>query len=583
MFIINYLKSLLGFQKKINFFLNSSEKKRFNLIILFQLLIMLLEMIGIGLIFPVLKIITDNTFLADNYYFTQIQKSFNLERDILGYILFLILFVFIFCKNLIVVIFIYFKAKIVFDVFYNIRSKLFKNYLNQDYIFYIKKNPSNLIKHVQIESQTFMRVFDSLISTYSEIFLMTGTIIIFFVISFKITLFLLLFFLLFVILFLKFFKNKLKNLGAQRESLDHQFLSALQNGIFSFREIFFYNCKNFFIDKFNFVNLKLKYNLMITSVIGQSLRVAIEQFAIVLIGIVIIILIVLNNDISNYIPFFGVAFYSFVKILPSFNKLLLNMQLFLTSQKAIDIILNEYSSIENSDNIQEKKHQVDQFEFKDSIKIENLSYQNDENLKILNNINLIIKKNEKIGIVGKTGSGKSSLLYILMGLVNFNLRGTVSIDGINLNNIRKQWFNKIGYVSQDNLLLDYSVLENITYESDYSKVDKSIYEKVISEANLKEFIEDYKSRKNPKLGSKGITVSGGESQRISLARALYKNSEILFLDEFTSSLDSKTEKKIIENLSKINKTMVIVSHKLSSLTICDKIYEINEGNLKQVK
>jgi len=545
---------------------------------------MLLEMIGIGLIFPVLKIITDNTFLADNYYFTQIQTSFNLERDILGYILLFILIVFIFCKNLIIVIFIYLKAKIVFDVFYNIRSKLFKNYLNQDYSFYIKKNPSNLIKHVQIESTTFMRVFDSLISTYSEIFLMTGTVIILFVISFKITFFIILFFLLFVILFLRFFKNKLKNLGAQRENLDSEFLSALQNGIFSFKEIFFYNCKSFFINKFNFVNLKLKYNLMITSVIGQSLRVAIEQFAIVLVGIVIIIFIVFKADISNYIPFFGVAFYSFFKILPSFNKLLLNMQLFLTSQKPIDIILNEYSSIENSNNIQEEKHQPeDHFEFKDSIKIENLSYQNDENLKILNNINLIIKKNEKIGIVGKTGSGKSTLLYILMGLVNFNLKGTVSIDGINLNNIRKQWFNKIGYVSQDNLLLDYNLLENITYESDYSKVDKSIYNKVITEANLEEFIEDYKSRKNLKLGSKGIMVSGGEGQRISLARALYKNSEILFLDEFTSSLDSKTEKKIIENLSKINKTMIIASHRLSSLTICDKIYEINEGNLKQVK
>ena len=191
------------------------------------------------------------------------------------------------------------------------------------------------------------------------------------------------------------------------------------------------------------------------------------------------------------------------------------MQLFLTSQKAIDIILNEYSSIENSKYIQEEKHQPNYFEFKDSIKIENLSYQYDDNSKILNNINLTIKKNEKIGIVGKTGTGKSSLLYILMGLVNFNLRGTVSIDGINLNNIRKQWFNKIGYVSQDNLLLDYSILENITYESDYSKVDKLIYDKVITEANLQEFIEDYKSRKNPKLGSKGITVSGGEGQRIS--------------------------------------------------------------------
>ena len=205
MFIINNLKSLLKFQKKINFFLNNSEKKKFNLLILFQLMIMLLEMIGIGLIFPVFKIITDNNFLADNLYFTQIQTSLNLERDIIGYILLLILILFIFFKNLIIVIFIYFKAKIVFDVFYNIRSKLFKNYLNQDYSFYIKKNPSNLIKNVQIESTTFMRVFDSLISTYSEIFLMTGTVIILFIISFKITFFIILFFLLFVTLFFKVF------------------------------------------------------------------------------------------------------------------------------------------------------------------------------------------------------------------------------------------------------------------------------------------------------------------------------------------------------------------------------------------
>ena len=108
------------------------------------------------------------------------------------------------------------------------------------------------------------------------------------------------------------------------------------------------------------------------------------------------------------------------------------------------------------------------------------------------------------------------------------MRGTVSIDGINLNNIRKQWFNKIGYVSQDNLLLDYNLLENITYESDYSKVDNIIYNKVITEANLEKFVENYETRKNLKLGSKGIMVSGGEGQRISLARALYKNSEDSF-------------------------------------------------------
>ena len=174
-------------------------------------------------------------------------------------------------------------------------------------------------------------------------------------------------------------------------------MNALQNGIFSFREIFFYNCKDF-LNKFNLFNLKLKYNLTITSVIGQSLRVAIEQLAIILVGIVMMIFIDFKVNITNYIPYFGVVFYSFFRILPSFNKLLLNMQLFLTSQKAIDIILNEYSSIEKPKNIQQEKLQQNYFEFKDSIKIENLSYQNDENLKILNNINLIIKKMRRLGL-----------------------------------------------------------------------------------------------------------------------------------------------------------------------------------------
>ena len=200
----------------------------------------------------------------------------------------------------------------------------------------------------------------------------------------------------------------------------------------------------------------------------------------------------------------------------------------------------------------------------------------------MDNINLEIKKNEKIGIIGKTGSGKSTLLNILMGLINSKYNGTITVDGLNLKDIRNEWFLNLSYVSQDNILLDYSIIENITYEKDLKKINEEKYQRAILNSRLKNLINDFENRDNLKLGNKGITISGGEAQRVALARALYKDPQILVLDEFTSSLDTSTEKNIIENLSKLTKTMIIVSHKLSSLTFCDRVYEIEQGKLNKV-
>ena len=581
MYIINNLISFLRFHKEIVFFLDKREKKNFNLLVFFQIFIMILEMIGIGLIFPILKIITDKNFLADNTYLNQLKFFLNVDGSNFGYLLLLLLIIFLFLKNFIIIIFIIYKSKIVYSVLDNIRSKLFKNYLNQDYSFFVKKTPSQMIKNVQIESVTVMRAFDGLISTYSELFLMIGSITILLLISFKITIYLILFFISFGFLFLKFFRTKLKNLGAERQELDQLILLNLQNGLFSFKELFFYNCKTFFLENFNFASKKLKNNLTINSLISQSTRIAIEQIAIIIASTILIILLLFKQDIKSYIPIIGAIFYAFFRILPSFNKLILNIQLFLISKEPINILtkeLNEtkYTTI-NINTPSDKKN----FVFKDKIIINNLSFSFN-NLKILDNINLEIKKTEKIGIIGRTGSGKSTLLNILMGLIYSNYEGTITIDESNLKDIRNEWFSNIGYVSQDNILLDYSILENITYEKDTKKINEKKYLEAILDSRLENLINDFKNRDNLKLGNKGISISGGEAQRVALARALYKDSQVLVLDEFTSSLDSSTEKNIIENLSKLNKTMVIVSHKLSSLTFCDRIYEIQEGKLKEI-
>ena len=572
----NNLKSLIWFQKKVKFLLDDKAKKKINYIIVFQVFITLLEMIGIGLIFPILKVITDPTYLLNNYYLNQLTSLMEIEREILGYYLIVFLFIFLLLKNFIIILFIYIKGKLIYDVFYNIRSKLFYNYLSKDFNFFINKTPAKLIKNVSQESNTFLS-FEGIISTYSEIFLISGTIAVLLLLSLKLLFYIILF--IFLLIFLKIFKRKLQNL-VSKENLDGRF-RTLQNGIYSFRELF-YNCK-IFLNKFNLVNKKLRNNLMVNFAIGQSIRIFIEQFALILIGLSIFALLIMNLDIRNYIPIFGIIFYSFFKILPSFNKLVLNMQLFLTSQKGIDVLVEEFDH-KNLELIKNKESDINKkFEFKDRIKVDDLSFKYQENITILKNINMEIVKNEKLGIVGKTGSGKSSLLYVLMGLINFNMKGKITVDGIDINEIRKDWFNKIGYVSQDNILLDYNVMENITYESDPKKIDKLKYKNALTNAELEDFLDTYHNRNDLKIGSKGISVSGGEGQRVSLARALYKNSEVLFLDEFTNSLDTLTENKIIENLSKLNKTMIIVSHKLSSLSICDRIYEIEDGKINQIK
>ena len=259
--------------------------------------------------------------------------------------------------------------------------------------------------------------------------------------------------------------------------------------------------------------------------------------AIIIASSILIIVLVLDQDIKNYIPIIGAIFYAFFKILPSFNKLILCIQLFLVSKEPINILNREFKGIKHKDVILDIPNTKKKFVFKDKIKINNLSFSFDNNLKILDNINLEIKKNEKIGIIGRTGSGKSTLLNILMGLINSNYNGTVTVDGLNLKDIRNEWFLNLSYVSQDNILLDYSMIENITYEKDYKKINEEKYKKAISDSRLENLIDDFKNRDNLKLGNKGISISGGEAQRIALARALYKDPQILVLDEFTSSLE----------------------------------------------
>ena len=233
----------------------------------------------------------------------------------------------------------------------------------------------------------------------------------------------------------------------------------------------------------------------------------------------------------------------------------------------------------------------DKLFFEKGIQIKNLYFfYSEKNQNIAKNINLFIKKGENIGIFGKTGSGKTTLINILMGLLS-PIKGDIFIDNISLFNnkdinVLEKWRNNIAHVPQEVFLYDSTILENIAFcipKKDID-IDRAIH--AAKAANAHEFIIDSKNGYETFVGERGIKLSGGQKQRIGLARALYTNSELLILDESTSALDFKTEKLVIKSIFKkenyFSPTTIIIAHRLSTLRFCDKVIEIKDGVIKEV-
>ena len=216
-----------------------------------------------------------------------------------------------------------------------------------------------------------------------------------------------------------------------------------------------------------------------------------------------------------------------------------------------------------------------------SLKNVNFRYGMDEP-SILERVDLIIKKGATVGVIGATGSGKSTLFDIIMGL-NFPSSGTMEIDGkvINKKNIRA-WQAHIAHVPQDVYLSDNSIAENIAFGTAKTEIDLNRVKAAANRAQIGDLIENWAMKYETCVGEHGVRLSGGQRQRIGIARALYKDANVLVFDEATSALDSKTEMSVVEAIENLGKdlTVLIIAHRLSTLKNCDQIVEVSDKTIK---
>ena len=345
------------------------------------------------------------------------------------------------------------------------------------------------------------------------------------------------------------------------------------------RQIILDDSHSFFIQEYDKNNIQNTLANTNSNTISQIPRYLMESL--ILSGLVIsIIFIYLSGiDFYNYLTKGGAFILGLQKLLPLFQKTFRSV-FFIRQEK-----LSVNSVVQLLKETKKHKHNsrdklVNNFEIKNKIRFENISFSYKENT-VLENINLVIKRGEVIGIVGKTGTGKSTFIDILLGLIKPN-SGYIYIDEKKMDpNLFRRFRLSVSSVPQDYFLLDRTIEENIVFGKSKSNIDYKLLNKVVKISMLQDLVNSLSYGLKTFVGENGIRLSGGQKQRLAIARALYKKHSLLILDEATSSVDSETEKSILDNIINDNPeiTVLMIAHRLQTLKNCDYILEIKNKKL----
>jgi len=565
------------------------EKKNFLILVIVVFFTSLLEVLGLFSVMPFIAIIADQNIIDDNKL---LSKIYNLTDNLFAFQnvnSFIILLGIISICGIFVSMFfrltnIFLISKFIKYKEYSTSTYLLSQYLNQHYRWFFSQNISQINKN--IFSEVNLVVTGSLLSFLN---LLSHTLLTFFIIFSLIlikpivtsvvifsigSVYLLIYFIL---------RKKMFSIGKIRVETNSRRFETVNKAFSSFKIVKLLNLENYFTDEFKKSNKEYYKTFVVTDVLGIAPRFLIEAFVFSGIIFFILLLTTQGKNFINIVPSLSLFALAAYKMIPSFQQIFFSLSRIKFCENALNSLLKELklnSNIKVNNEIKNLKY----LDFNKNIKLENISFAYKKNIKILKNINLIIPTRSKIGIAGTTGSGKSTLVDIIMGLLNPD-SGKILIDDKILDmSISHEWQKNIGYVPQQIYLSDNSIKNNIAFGVNDEDIDLEKIKYVAKLSNIDEYIEKLPNKYDTLVGERGVRLSGGEIQRIAIARAIYREPKILILDEATSSVDNSTEKSIInaiENQITKNLTVIHIAHRLESLKNCDKIYILDQGKIKQ--
>ncbi len=569
--------------KKLFNFFDLNEKKEFCKLIFCSVITTLLELISIGLIIPIITILFDGNMenyipesLINILFFGADEKKEIMTNVLIYFLLIIIL------KNSLVLYITHRQFLFVTNFQKKYSDLFFKKYIFSDFLKLKKLNSSLLISNIMNEvSEVANNYLMPCILLLSELILISSIFIFLIIFDTKLTLIVSVAMTFVMFLYFLFLNKRLKLWGESRQLNLQLKIKTLQEGFNSIKETKLYQKENFFLNLFkkfnlNYASINKKY-LFFSSVPKNIF----EIFSVVI--FIIFILLIFSETNSPEIVIQKIAVFSFVafRILPSFNKITSSLQRIKFGNPAFKLIREELNKDYLGMYRSEKNENI---KFNQSINFVDLGFSFDKKKYIFKNFNFNINKKDIVCIIGKSGSGKSTFLEIFMTLISPD-QGKILIDNkYNIFEYKNTWMSRIGYVPQFVYFTDDTIRKNIAFGIDDEDIDDNKIIDSIKKSGLSEFVDNLSEGVNYRVGEFGDKLSGGEKQRLGIARALYNKPHILILDEPTSSLDVDTENLVIEAIEKLKekKTIILISHRLNALKSCDKIFEVKNKKIIEV-
>ena len=571
--------------KKLLTLFSVRERRHLIILMILILIMALLDAIGIASVAPFMTVLMNPALVETNLILNKIYQVFSIfgVENNQQFVLFFGIFIFIFLVASLAfkTIVTFAQIRFVYLQEHTIGKKLIEGYLHQPYIWFLNRNSADLGKTVLSEVKNLVEVgILSMMDLIAKGAVALTIITLLFLVDAKLALIIgsilggtywIIFFL------IKKFANRIGKRRLENNRLRFKWIGEAFGTI---KLVKLGGLEKYYIKLFSDYTKNYAQSIASLHVINQLPRFILEAIAFGGIMLIMLYLMIQTSGFINVLPIIGLYIFAAYRLMPAMQQIYSSLTKLTSAGPSLDKVYEDIKNLKPLNLSQD--HYILPFKNKITLKNIHFNYPN-ASQPTLKNINLSISAKSTVGFVGSTGSGKTTIVDIILGLLEPH-KGTLEIDGsvITKKNLRA-WQSCVGYVPQDIYLIDDTVASNIAFGTNFDDVNIQAVKKAAKIANLHDFIvEELPHQYQTIVGERGIRLSGGQRQRIGIARALYHNPQILILDEATSALDNQTEKAVMNavyNLSK-NITIIIIAHRLTTVKNCDMIFLLEKGELK---
>lgn len=579
---------MLKILKKMNLLLDKKQKRSMIWIILMMLVGGVLESLGVTMLVPIITVVLDPVKVEENKYLSAIYHGLNLQNTTQFAVVMLAAFVgvivvkniFLFCQQKV-------QLKFVYTNQFATSRRMMINFMQRPYEYYLNADTSVIQRNITSDVNNMYGLILSFLQLCSECIVFVCLVGVLLAIDAQMIMIVAALMIVLLFLIKKVLKPIMVKAGQDNQDYYSGLYKWIEQSVMGIKEIKIANKENYFINEYakcgaGYVNSVQKYNIF-----NATPRLLIETVCIGgMIGYFIVI-ILQGARITDLLPQLSALAMAAMRLLPSVNRIN-------NYQTSISYFEPFFMGV--SDHLQEEIHddqvsydaekylqkkEVEKLEIKKEIRLEDITYKypNSDTL-IFNHADMVIPIGNSVGIVGTSGAGKTTIVDILLGLLQIE-SGHILADGVEVREHYESWLKNIGYIPQTIFMIDSSIRKNVAFGYPDEEIDDDKVWRALKEAQLDEFVRGLPEGLDTSIGERGIRISGGQRQRIGIARALFEDPEVLVLDEATSALDNDTEAAIMDSINRLHgrKTLIIIAHRLQTIEKCDMVYRVENGTV----